>query len=207
MKIEEYNRISMLYQTLTRRFDIPRNYQYEGIYHSYNPDQYAVKGENLQTLRCFEHLTLRHILNPDYINDHLYSDVYLDSELLIIDENKIKVHGELGQILFYILISKLEPSIKSFIDLLNHLKNNHKGFIRSDDEDRIYKMKVYTYDDFVVQFEAIENYKFVYHLFGKTDSLLMMRNWDNEIEINVADINKILETVKKFNFQNVDLNF
>lgn len=205
MTNEEYNRISMVYQFLTKRFDFSQTYQYDGFYRCFDVNHYGVSGQNLEVLKHFENLNLRHIYTTEHIASTQYSDEYLNANLLVIEENRVCVHSELGFIFLYILVYKLQNEIKSFLKLMYILKEKHTGLIRTSEDQRVFKMKVYLYDDFIPQFESIENYRYIFHLFAKTNSDFMVRNWNNEVEINMNKIEKLIETLKRFNFENIDM--
>lgn len=207
MTKEEYNRISIVYQFLTKRFDFSQTYQYDGFYRCFDTNHYGVSGENLEVLRHFENLNLRHIYSAEHIASVQYGDNYLNANLLVIEENRVCVHSELGFIFLYILVYKLQDGIKSFIELMYTLKEKYVGLIRTNEDKRIFKMKVYLYDDFIPQFESIENYKFIFHLFAKTNSNYMNRNWSNEVEVDMYKIEKLIKTLKMFNFENVEMQF
>ncbi|WP_294963593.1 hypothetical protein [uncultured Flavobacterium sp.] len=207
MTSQEYNKISKVYQCLTQRFDQSRNYQYDRFYKVYNSQCYIVEGENLEALKHFENLTLRHVYTGEYLESQHFGEDYKNSSLLVVEDGKVLVHAELGFIFLYILIFKMQEGIRKFLDLINELKDRHTGLIRSSDDGRILKMKVYLYDEFIPQFEAIPDFNLIFHLFALTNSNFMERNWDNEVEVYVDKIRKTLETLKIFNFDNINMHF
>ncbi|KIA82424.1 hypothetical protein [Flavobacterium sp. AED] len=201
---EEYNKICLLYQVLTKRFDFNQNYNYDKWYKCYNIEFYGVKGNYLEVLKRFEDLTLRHIYTLEYISSVPFSDEYLDDILVKISGDKVGVHPELGLVTLYFLIYRLQEGISNFLLLLETIKNQYVGFIKTDYDNRIYKMKFYAYDEFIPQFENIKDFKLMFHLFSKTNSNYMSLNWNNEVEIDVFKINKTLESLQNFNFKNLD---
>ena len=204
MNQEEYNKICLLYQVLTKRFDFNQNYNYEKWNKCYNPEFYGVKNEYLEVLKRFEDLTLRNLYTTEYINSTPFSDEYLDDILVKISDDKVCVHSELGLVTLYFLIYRLQEGINSFLQLLESIKNQYVGFIKTDNDNRIYKIKVYIYDDFIPQFENIKDFKLIFHLFSRTNSNYILLNWNNEVEIDVFKINKTLEGLLNFNFKNLD---
>lgn len=204
MNHEEYNKICLLYQVLTKRFDFNQNYNYDKWYKCYNADFYGVKNGCLEVLKRFEDLTLRRIYTPEYVSSVPFSDEYLDDILVKISDDKVLVLSELGLVILYFLIYRLQEGINNFLQLLESIKNQYIGFIKIDADDRIYRMKGYIYHEFIPQFENIKDFKLMFHLFSKTNSNYMSLNWNNEVEIDVFKINKTLESLQNFNFKNLD---
>lgn len=207
MTAEEYNRICLVYQFLTKRFNRSQIYQYDGFYRCYDPKYYRVRQEKLQTLKHFENLTLRHIYTGEYLASRPFGEEYINTNLVVVDEDKVCIHTELGYIFLYTLVYKLQDGISSFIALMHNLNETYRGLIKTTEDKKIFKMKVYLYDDFIPQFESIENYRLIFHLFAQTNSNFMVRNWENEVEVNIHKIEELLETLKIFNFQNLDMTF
>ena len=204
MSNEEYKRICSVYQVLTKRFDQNQDYKYEKWFKCYNPDFYGVKGENLDVLTRFKDLTLRHIFSEQYIQSQFFSDEYFDENLVRIEDGKICIHSELGLVTLYLLIYRLRDGINLFLDLLENIKNNYLRYIKTDDGKRIYKMKVYTYNEFIPQFEAIPQFRLIFHLFSRTNSNYMVLNWSNEVEIDIFEIKQTLLRLSNFNFGNLE---
>ncbi|MFV8327754.1 hypothetical protein [Flavobacterium sp. ZS1P14] len=204
MDQEEYNKICLLYQVLTKRFDFNQNYNYDKWYKCYNADFYGVKNGYLEVLKRFENLTLRHIYTPEYVSSVPFSDEYLDDVLVKISDDKVRVLSELGLVTLYFLIYRLEEGINNFLQLLESIKKQYVGFIKIDNDNRIYKMKGYIYDELIPQFENIKDFKLMFHLFSKTNSNYMLLNWNNEVEIDVFKINKTLDSLQNFNFKYLD---
>lgn len=109
----EYDKISLLYQFLTKRFDVSQNYEYNRFYKCYNSKHYGVREENLITLKQFENLSYQEILTIEYIKSKTFGEEYLNSKLLRIEKNRVCVHNELGQVFLYLLVSKLEIPIQT----------------------------------------------------------------------------------------------
>ncbi|MCW5518483.1 hypothetical protein J1N09_01440 [Aureitalea sp. L0-47] len=205
MTKEQYNKVCLLYQALTRRFDLSQNFYYDGFYKCFNPKHYAVRGENLETLKHFENLTFRDIYTDEHLAEHHFGDNYLDSKLVVVEEERICVIAELGQVFLYLLVSKLKNGIEQFLELVDKLQKEHKYLIRLEEDGRIMKMKTYLFDEFNGLFEQLENYGFVFHLLGKTNSSFLMQDWNNNIEIHLNRIRGLLKNVNSFDFSNVEL--
>lgn len=88
MTIEEYNRICIVYQFLTKRFDISQFYSYDGFYKCYDPNYYGVRGENRDALEHFENLNLRHVYNAEHITSRPYGENYINSNLVIVNRQQ-----------------------------------------------------------------------------------------------------------------------
>ncbi|MEO9513240.1 MAG: hypothetical protein ABJN84_13610 [Flavobacteriaceae bacterium] len=205
MTNEQYNQVCNLYQTLTQRFDLSKNYGYDGFYKCFNSKHYAVRGENLETLKHFENLTFRDIYTKEHLLAHHFGDNYLDSKLVVIEEKRICVIAELGQAFLYLLVSKLNNGIEQFLELVNKLQTEHKYLIRIEEDGRLIRMKSYLFNEFNSLFEQIENYHFIFHLLGKTNSSFLMQDWNNNIEIDLNRINGLLKSVNVFDFSQVTL--
>lgn len=204
MSTEEYNRLCLLYQVLTKRFDLVQEYSYDRWFKCYNPNFYGVKGQYLETLTRFQELTLRHIYSENYIQSQHFSNEYLDDLVIKVGESKICVHSELGLVILHLLFYKLQIGINQFITLLDNILENSSGLIKTDEEKRVYKMKLYSYDEYIKQFENIQDYGFIFHLFGRTNSSYMTLNWNNEIEIDVFRIKQAILRLVNFNFENLE---
>jgi hypothetical protein len=63
----------------------------------------------------------KQLFTEKYIKENSYSNQYLDSILVKIEEERICVHLELGQIFLYLLISKFEKGINQFLLLIDKL--------------------------------------------------------------------------------------
>jgi len=205
MKNKEYNRISLPYQFLTKRFDLNQTYTYEEFHKCYNPKHYGVKGENLEVLRNFETIMFKQLFTEKHLKENSYSTQYLDSLLIKIEEKRICVHMELGQIFLYLLISKFEKGINQFLLLIDKLLKEHKGLIRLKDDNTKVIMNIDVFNSFNEQFEQIENYSLIFHLFAMTNSGYIMRDWNGNVEIYIRRINKLLETLKIFDFSKIEL--
>lgn len=204
MTNEEYNFISMPFQFLTKRFS---NFQhvYYGVYKCYHPKMYGVRDEYLDFLKNFEHLTFRHIFTPEHIAVQVELGVDVDSNLVIIEENRICVHQELGSIAFHILANKLKVGIEKLIQLLEHIKQAHPNNMKSDENNNNYLLKLYAYNDFILAFENLPDYKYVKHLFYDTKSEVISLSLENEIIFKVYKMKRIIERLKIFNFHNIQL--
>ncbi|WP_417860454.1 hypothetical protein [Winogradskyella sediminis] len=205
MTNEEYNQISIPYQVLTKRFDHNQNYYFDNFYKCYNPKHYIVKDENLETLKKFENLTPRDIYTKEHILAHPYGDKYLDSKLVVIEEKRICILSELGQVFLYLLVSKFENGINQFLELVEQLQTEFPGLIRTKEDEKVVVMGNYLFDDLNYRFEQIENYDLIFHLFGKTNSGLLMQDWNKNIEIHKTKIKGLLDTLKIFDFSKVEL--
>lgn len=203
MSTDEYNRICMLYQVFTKRFDLVQEYSYDRWFKCYNSNFYGVRGQNLETLSRFKELTLRHIYSGNYIQSQHFSDEYLDDLVVKVGENKVCVHSELGLVILHLLFYKLQTGINQFVNLLDIILENSPSLIKTDEEKRVYKMKLYSYDEYLPQFQNIQDYGFIFHLFGRTNSSYMTLNWNNEIEIDVFRIKQALLRLANFNFENL----
>jgi len=204
MTTEEYNKLSLLYQVLTKRFDLVQEYSYDRWFKCYNPNFYGVKGQYLETLKRFQQLTLRHIYKGNYIQSQNFSDEYLDDLVIRVEEHQICVHSELGLVILHILFYKLQTGIYQFITLLDIILEKSPALIKTDKEKRVYKLKLYTYDEYIQQFQNIQDYSFIFHLFGRTNSSYMTIDWNNEIEIDVFRIKQALMRLSNFNFENLE---
>ena len=205
MTNDEYNKVCNLYQALTQRFDFSQNYGFDGFYKCFNPKHYAVRGENLETLKEIADLTFRDIYTEEHIANNHFGDNYLDSKFVVIEEKRICVIAELGHVFLYLLVSKLENGIKGFLELAHKLQSEHKYLIKLENENRTMRMKTYLFDEFNGQFEQIENYGFVFHLLGKTNSNFLMQDWNNNIEIHLNRISGLFKTLKGFDFSKIEL--
>ena len=206
MNNNEYDKISLAYQFLTNRFDVRQNYHYSNYYRCYDSNYYGVKGDRLETLKCFENLTLRDIYKKEHIESNYYGEEYLDSKLVVVKENQVCILSELGQVFLYLLVSQLEIGIKQFQALLLELNKEHKGFFRLEDDGKKMVVDVNMFEnEFKNQFEQIENYKYIIHLFGKTNSGFIMLNWNNYLEIHLNKINELLNSLDVFDFSKIDL--
>jgi len=204
MNIDEYNKICRVYQSLTKRFDNYQNYFFNGNYIVFDSEFYVVR-ENLDILRKFENLTIRHIYGADYIKSKPFGDSYLDSKLVVIEENKVMVNSEMGYILFYILIYKLAKGLEDFKKIISTLDTKYSGHISIEKETKTYKMSIGTYDKILAEFEKSEDLKLIVHLFSRTNSNFIVQNWNSQIEINMAKIEALSDTVKIFDFSNIQL--
>ena len=88
--------------------------------------------------------------------------------------------------------------------MVEHLQAKYPGLIRSKNDEKVIVMGTYLFDDLNNRFEQIENYGLIFHLFGKTNSGLLMQDWSSNIEIHVNKINRLLETVNIFDFSKVE---
>lgn len=205
MTAEFYNKICIPYQVLTKRFIYNDRSFYNGFYKCYNPAHHIVRDENLETLRKFENLTFRDIYTEDRIKSQPYGDTYLDSKLVVVDEQNVCLSTELGQVLLYVLVSKLEEGITEFLDHCERFHNQYKDFIKLKDEGKIMKMKLYFWEDLRPNFDKILNFNLVFHLLAQTNSSLVMQDWNNNMEIHINKIKKMIDTLKIFDFSKVDL--
>lgn len=205
MTNEHYNQISIPYQVLTKRFDPNQNYYFDNFYKCYNPKHYIVRDENLETLKKFENLTPRDIYTEEHLLAHPFGDKYLDSKLVVIEDKRICVLSELGQVFLYLLVSKFEKGINQFLVLVEKLQAEFPGLIRTKEDEKVVVMGNYLFDDLNYRFEQIENYGLIFHLFGKTNSGLLMQDWNKNIEIHKNKIKGLLDTLKIFDFSKVEL--
>lgn len=206
MTTKEYDNLSLAYQFLTKRFDMRQDYYYNNFYRCYDSNCYGVREERLETLKCFENLTFRDLYKNEHIDSHYYGDNYLDAKVVVIKDNQVCILPELGQVIFYILISKLEIGIRQFQKLLLDLsKNDTTSFRQENNGEKIIVDINLLENVYKNQFENIENYKFIIHLFGKTNSGIIMLKWNYELEINLSIINTLLDTLTIFDFSKVDL--
>lgn len=200
----EYNGIAMEYQFLIKRSYT--NFQnYDGCYKCYDPKAYGVRDEYLELLNKFQGYTLRHVFTLEHIESHPYPDNYLDAELLILEENRICVHQELAMILFHVLAYKLHDGISGLLNLLEKIRIEHPKYFTIDEQQNIYALKMYRYDEFIAEFENLPDYTFIVHLFNRTGSDVITVNLQNEIEFKVYKIKRIFERFKNFNFGNLPI--
>lgn len=204
MTNEQYNFICRPFQFLTKRH---YNFQniYDGEYKCYDPNMYGVRNEYLEFLNNFEHLTFRHIFTPEHIAVQIGLGIPVDSNLVVIEEKRICVHQELGSISFHILANKLKTGIESLINLLEQINLAHHKAIRTDENGNIFYMKMYTYNDFILDFENLPDYKYVKDLFYDTKSGVIDLNLENEIEFKIYRMKRIIDRLKIFNFENIQL--
>lgn len=205
MTYEQYHQICIPYQVLTKRFDPNQNYYFNNFYKCFNPKHYIVRDENLQTLKKFENLTPRDIYTEEYILTHPFGDRYLDSRLVVIEDKRICILSELGQVFLYLIVSKMDNEINQFLELVEVLKAEFPGLIRTKDDEKVVVMGNYLFDELNYRFEQIENYGLIFHLFGKTNSGLLMQDWNKNIEIHITKIKGLLDTLKNFDFSKVEL--
>ena len=201
MNQEDFNKICLLYQFLTKKSDFNQNY--DRWYICYNCEHYGVKNDYLEILKKFKKLTLRHLYTSEYINSIHFPDEYLDDILVKIIKDKVYIHSELGSIIQSFLIYKLQEGINIFLQSLERIKNQYVGFVKTDKDCKIYKIKVFTYDEFIPQFENIKDFKLIFHLFTLKNINYLYLNWDKEVEIDISKINKGLEKLINFNFQSI----
>jgi len=202
MNEENYELIRKPFQFLTRRSYHIANI-YDGFYKCYNPQMDGVRDENLDFWKKIENLTLRHIFTAEYLEKSIYPNNYLDANLVVIEENRICIHQEMGMILLHILINKMKDGIEAFTTLMRKIKANYKDYIKVDDHERIFTMKVYRYDEFLVEFANIPDYRFIFHLFFKAKTELITLSWQNEAEIKIYRIDEMIKRLKDFNFENI----
>ncbi|MGX1025296.1 hypothetical protein [Psychroflexus sp. MBR-150] len=205
MNKEEYNRLSIPYQFLTRRFYDRQTYHYEGFYKCFNPEHYIVKGEHLEVLQNFTDLSFREIYTEEHIQEHYFGDEYLNSKLVKIEEKKVCINSELGQVFLYLLVSKLQKGIEQYLNLIADLQNEYKGLVRTKEDGNIVEARIYLLDDLKHRFEEIENYPLVFHLLAQTNSGFLTRDRYDIVEINLRKIKGLLKTVKYFDFSKVEL--
>lgn len=205
MTTKEYDRISLLYQFLTKRFHVNQNYQYDGYYKCYNPKYYGVREENLQTLEHFENLSYKDMFTEEYIKSKPFGEEYLNAKLVKIEEKRICVQTELGQILLYLLVSKLENSIKEFLSFLDSLKEQKLGLIKEREESKMYIIRLNDFNKLKPDLEKIKNFRFTFHLLAKTNSGFILRDWNENLEIHINKINDLVATLKNFDFTKVEL--
>lgn len=205
MTSKEYDRISLLYQFLTKRFHVNQDYQYDGYYKCYNPKYYGVREENLQTLEHFENLSYKDLFTKGYINSKPFGEDYLNAKLVKIEEKRICAQTELGQILLYLLVSKLENSIKEFLSFLESLKEKKLGLIKEREEGKMYIISLNDFNRLQPVLEKIENFRFTFHLLAKTNSGFILRDWNENLEIHINKINDLIVTLKNFDFTKVEL--
>ena len=205
MTSEEYDKLSIPYQVLTKRFYERQAYYYDGYYKCYNPKYHIVRDEHLELLKKFENLSYRDIYTDEYINSHLFGDVYLDSKLVKIEEERICLSTELGQVFLYLLVSKLENGITQYIQLIKELQDERKGLIRTKNDGNTVIIPIDFLENIQYLFDNIDNYKFVFHLLAKTNSGFLTRDWSNNVEVNLNRISGLLKSVKNFNFSDCDI--
>lgn len=213
MTPQEYNRICKVYQFLTKRLDPSQNYHIDGFYRVYDSQHYGVRDEAFEGVRYFENLTLNYVFTKEYLagqhfsKNYYFSNGFSNSPMVVIKNDNISVHPELGFVFLYILIFKFQNGIIAFLDLLYQLNDKKTTLIRISEDGKTVKIKAYGYDDFVSVFEVIPNINLIFDFFLFTNSNFMIKNWNNEIEIQVIKIRNALDTLKIFNFDNMNMNF
>ncbi|NUY79656.1 hypothetical protein HUK80_02015 [Flavobacterium sp. MAH-1] len=201
MTTEEYNNISMLYQFLTKRFDINQNYTSSDYHRCYHPNYYGVRGNGLEVLKRFEHLNFQDLYSEEYLKSQFYSQEYLTSKLVIIEENRVCVMPELGSILFYQLISMMKGGITEYLRQLKYIVENKIGIFRLSDDGDLLKFDLRSYENLLLKFEAIKDFNLFHHLFTKTNSNIIMLNWDNQVEIPIHEIEKFIAHIDHMTFR------
>jgi hypothetical protein len=204
MNDDQYNFICFPFQFLTKRF---YNFQnlYHGEYKCYDPKMYQVQGNYLEFLKIFENITFRHIFTPEHIASLIELGIPVDSNLVIIEETKVCVHQELGSIAFHILANKLKNGIEKLIELIEKINSEHPKYFKTDENGNIYSMKTYRYDEFIVEFQNLTDYKYVKNLFYDSKSGVITLSLENEIEFKVYKMKRIIERLNIFNFNNIPL--
>ena len=175
------------------------------FYKCYNPKYYGVRDNHLETLKHFTDLSFRDLYTAEHIAEHHFGDNYLDSKLVKIEEERICLLAELGHVFLYLIVSKLKNGIGQYLELISQLQVEYKGLVRTKEDGKIVVMGIYLIEDLIYRFEQIENYRFIFHLLAKTNSGFLMRDWDNNVEINISRISGLLETVEHFDFSKVEL--
>ncbi|WP_204346631.1 hypothetical protein [Psychroserpens algicola] len=204
MTSEEYDRLSIPYQVLTKRFYENQTYYNDGFYRCYNPKHYIVRDKHLEQLKRFTELSYRDIYTEEYINAYPFGDTYLDSKLVKIEEKRVCLSTELGQVFLYLLVSKLKKGITQYVELIKKLQDERKGLIKSKNDGNTVVIPIFFLESIKGQFEIIDNYKFVFHLLAKTNSGFLMRDWNSNIEVNLNRISGLLDSVKNFDFSKIN---
>ena len=187
------------------RFNENQHFYYEDYYKCFHPDYYIVRGEHLETLKHFENLSFKDLFTEERIKKFHYGNKYLNSKLVKIEEKRVCILAELGQTFLYLLASKLTKGIEQFLELLNTMYKEEKGLVRIAEEGRIMKMYFVSFERMSSRFEQIENFNFILHLLGKTNSGFIMQDWNKNIEFHIKKIEGLLENLKLYDFSKVTL--
>lgn len=204
MKESEYNIIASEFQFLTKRFQYGIA-SYDGFYKCYNPKTYGVRDEALDFLSKFQGYTLRHIYTPEHIQSHPYSSAFIDSELVVIKEHAICIHQELASILFHVLAFKLQEGISSLLELLEQIRNKHPKYLTINQNESIYSMKMFRYDELIADFHNLPDHNYVVDLFNRKHQDIIVVNLQNEIDFKIYKIKRILDRFKDYNFENLPI--
>jgi hypothetical protein len=204
MTDQKYNFICLPFQFLTKRFNDFQNI-YDGEYKCYSPNVYGVKNEYLEFLKNFENLTFRHIFSQEHLASQIALGIPVDSNLVIIEEDRIRVHQELGNIILHILANQLKNGIEKLIELIEKIKLEHPTYIKTDKDENIFSMKMYRYDEFIADFENLPDYKYVKHLFYDSKTGIITLSLENEIDFKLYKMRKIIKRLTIFNFTNIPL--
>lgn len=160
---------------------------------------------SIKVLEPFTKIAYKDIYTKKYFNENIkelnFKDTFLNSKLIKYEQEKLYFYKSLREVIFYLIISKLGKGIEQFLNVLNVLNKNEEYF---NSNGNFIKLSSKLLDKSRSQFEEVENYQLIFHLFTENISDIIIKNDEQIVKIQISRIKELLNTAQNYNFQNLD---
>jgi len=190
------NKISLPLQRLTNRYSFLQK-EYSGFYSAWNKNMTVVRGENLEFLKQFEEIPCKTFLKEEGRSQ--FSEDYMNSPMIIITEDFVKIHQEAARVLFYYLINELKNSIEFFLRFFAAEAFSAR-FIGNYKEDNG-KIRIHPKiaDQVLAFFDAnVEEFNYVFHVLNKNCKDAIYCDYNGNLVFNLPAIRTYLDSNDKY---------
>ncbi len=171
----------------------------EGVCQCFDSVHIVMKDENRELLEFFSDLTYRDIYKEE-IKD--ITDSYLNLKLVEFkDNNKVCVSKGFSYILFDFLTFNLQDDIRKYIEMIKYLESDSSSQTKrkTSNDNILIKSEIYK-NSLEDKFGELKDCYLVSKFLPNRD---LVRGWYSQFEINLQGIEKVLETVKHYDFSKV----
>ena len=198
MDIHIYNELQILYVTLTEKFSRIKNYTFDGFYKCFDKECNFVKESKTGILTKLSNYTINDIFSDLGIKEIEFSEEYLNRKIVKIYDDKICIDEYLGFIIYYFILDNLKNEINEFCVDLEKIINKPTTFISVNNQ--VITFDVLFFENWIDKYRENKKMQMLLHLFSKTNSNIIVKNFYGQIEINEFEILEINEYLSYFDF-------